>query len=144
MLFGLLLQVPGLVLGILLAPILSRSSWYVEFLYPWGIARWAHFLLISHASKKERDDDKNRGFHSRTVEQKIEVVPGKVYIHPIPQWLDNVGYLVVCLPDARTEENTSDVKIRVEDDTDPIVALMIDCGEASATIRAIELIKQYH
>jgi glyoxylase-like metal-dependent hydrolase (beta-lactamase superfamily II) len=143
MLGTLLLQVPALLLGLLLAPILQRSSWYVEFLYPWGIARWAHFLLISQNAKTNRADDKNRGFHSRTIEQKTEVVPGRVYIHPIPQWLDNVGYLVVCLPRPKSERNQN-VTITIEDQTDPIVALMIDCGEADATIRAVELIQEYH
>lgn len=139
----LFMQVPGLILGLLLAPILMRSAWYVEFLYPWSIARWAHFLLISQSSKRGRDDDKNRGFHSRTVEQKIEVVPGRVYIHPIPQWLDNVGYLVVCLPRPKTE-NKGAVKITMEDETDPIIALMIDCGDADATVRAVGLIQEFH
>ena len=143
LLVTLVLQVPGLVLGLLLAPILSRNAWYVEFLYPWGIARWAHFFLMSRASKRGRVVDKNRGFHSRTVEQKIEVVPGRVYIHPIPQWVDNIGYLVICLPPSNTEHR-SGVKITVEHDTDPIVALMIDCGEASAVVRAIELIQKFH
>jgi glyoxylase-like metal-dependent hydrolase (beta-lactamase superfamily II) len=143
MILTLLIQVPTLVLGLLLAPILQRSSWYVQFLYPWGVARWAHFLLIRHAPHKGRGDDKNRGFHSRTLEQRVEVVPGRVYIHLIPQWLDNVGYLVICLPRPRTE-NTGAVKITVSDDTDPIVAFMIDCGDAQATIRAIEMIKEHH
>jgi glyoxylase-like metal-dependent hydrolase (beta-lactamase superfamily II) len=77
------------------------------------------------------------------VEQKIEVVPGRVYIHSIPQWLDNVGYLIVCLPRPKTEQKSA-VKITVEDDTDPIVAVMIDCGEAQATVRAVELIQKFH
>ena len=143
MLMTLLLQVPTLVVGFLLAPILSRSSWYVEFLYPWDIARWAHFLLIRNAPKKDRDDDKNRGFHSRTLEQRVEVVPGRVYIHLIPQWLDNIGYLVVCLPQAKSEDHGS-VNISVLDESNPIVAFMIDCGDAKATIRAIDLIKDHH
>ena len=88
MLATLMLQAPTLLLGLLLSPILSRSAWYVEFLYPWDFARWAHFYLMKTTNKKgSRDDDKNRGFHSRTVEQRIEVVPGRVYIHPLPQWL---------------------------------------------------------
>mmetsp|Transcript_14776 Transcript_14776/g.23282 ORF Transcript_14776/g.23282 Transcript_14776/m.23282 type:complete len:778 (-) Transcript_14776:24-2357(-) len=143
MLFTLLIQVPTLVLGLVLAPILQRSSWYVQFLYPWGIARWAHLLLIRHAPRKGRGDDKNRGFHSRTLEQRVEVVPGRVYIHLIPQWLDNVGYLVLCLPRPRTE-NSGAVKITVSNDADPIVAFMVDCGDAVATTRAIEMIKEHH
>jgi hypothetical protein len=89
MLTTLILQAPTLLLGLFLSPILSRSAWYVEFLYPWDIGRWAHFFLMKASSSKKttKDDDKNRGFHSRTIEQRIEVVPGRVYIHPLPQWL---------------------------------------------------------
>ena len=146
----LLFQVPGMLLGLLLGPILSRGSWYVEFLYPWDIGRWAHMLLIQHASRGYKDDDKNRGFHSRCVEQKIEVVKGRVYIHPIPQLLDNLAYMIVCLPRPKTDQvvaQTNDKdKITVQDnsDPDPIVATVVDCGDAPATIKAIELIQQYH
>lgn len=144
MLATLMLQAPTLLLGLLLSPILSRSAWYVEFLYPWDFARWAHFYLMKTTNKKgSRDDDKNRGFHSRTVEQRIEVVPGRVYIHPLPQWLDNVGYLIVCIPKKNTEKKR-DVAITVEDKSECIVAVIVDCGEASATIRLVELIRQYH
>lgn len=88
MLVTLILQAPTLLLGLLLSPILSRSAWFVQFLYPWDIARWAHFFLIRSSSRRgTKEDDKNRGFHSRTIEQRVEVVPGRVYIHPIPQWL---------------------------------------------------------
>jgi glyoxylase-like metal-dependent hydrolase (beta-lactamase superfamily II) len=147
----LILQVPGMLLGLLLGPILVRGSWYVEFLYPWGIGRWAHMLLIQHAIRGHKDDDKNRGFHSRCVEQKIEIVKGRVYIHPIPQLLDNLGYLIVCLPRPKTgqvvsPQNNHDDKITVQDtsDPDPIVAIMVDCGDAPATIKAIELIQECH
>eukprot|EP00980_Cylindrotheca_fusiformis_P020711 scaffold7738_cov133-Cylindrotheca_fusiformis.AAC.20 len=126
---SLFLNFPGLVLGLILAPILQRNSWYVEFLYPWSIARWGHFLLIARSSRLSKAADKNRGFHSRAVEQRIEVVPGRVYIHPIPQWLDNVGYLVVCLPPARKGN---------------IVGLVVDCGEAEAVVRAVELVERFH
>lgn len=145
MLITLTLQAPALLLGLLLSPILTRSSWYVEFLYPWDIARWAHFFLIRiTSSKADKADDKNRGFHSRTLEQKIEVVPNRVYIHPIPQWLDNLGYLIVCLPPKATAENHGNVNISVEDTSNKIVAIMVDCGEAPATIRAVEMIQQHH
>jgi glyoxylase-like metal-dependent hydrolase (beta-lactamase superfamily II) len=149
----LLFQVPGMLLGLLLGPILSRSSWYVEFLYPWDIGRWLHMLLIQHSGRGFKDDDKNRGFHSRCVEQKIEVVKGRVYIHPIPFLIDNLGYLIVCLPRPKTEQviaqtanNDNDDKITVQDNSapDPIVAIMVDCGDAPATIKAIEWIQQYH
>jgi len=147
MLVTLLMQAPALALGLLLSPVLSRSAWYVQFLYPsWDIARWAHFYLMRNSpqfSQTPRDDDKNRGFHSRTVEQRIEIVPGRVFIHPVPQWLDNLGYLIVCVPKPNAETK-NDVTVTVDDDVESIVAIMIDCGEAPATIRTIDLIQQYH
>ena len=140
MFISLLMQLPMLVLGFVLAPILQRTSFYVEFLYPMNIAKYFHFLLIRHAPKGGgRGDDKNRGFHSRTLEQRIEVVTGRVYIHLIPQWLDNIGYLVVCLPDPKSEARNGTTTA-----TTPIVAFMIDCGDADETVRAIELIMQHH
>ena len=146
MVVTLLLQLPGLILGLILSPILQRSTWYIEFLYPLPIGRWAHFLLMkATASRRQKKrDDKNRGFHSRTVEQKIEVVPDRIYIHPIPQFLDNVGYLIVCIPEPSIERTENNTIIRVESMSDPIVALMIDCGDCPEVIRAIELISEYH
>ena len=145
MLITLCLQAPTIFIGLLLSPILSRSSWYVEFLYPLDVARWAHFLLIRLTSKySTKSEDKNRGFHSRTVEQKIEVVQDRVYIHPIPQFLDNLGYLIVCLPQSAKSERHEQTNISVQDSSGTIVAIMIDCGEAAATIRAIEMIQQNH
>ena len=143
----LLFQLPGLLLGLLMAPILARSPWYVEFLYPWGIGRSLHLFLLGRndsTSGKGKDDDKNRGFHSRCVEQRVEVVPGRVFIHPIPQLLDNVGYLLVCVPRPTSELINDTDKVTIHDDTDPVVALMIDCGDAIATIKAMELIQRYH
>jgi len=141
----LVLQAPTFVLGLVVAPIISRSSWYVEFLYPWDVARWGHFFLIRLSSKfSTKPNDKNRGFHSRTIEQKIEVVKDRVYIHPIPQLLDNLGYLVVCLPKRAGSEVLGAVRTSKRESSDSIVAIMIDCGEASATIRAIEMIQQSH
>jgi glyoxylase-like metal-dependent hydrolase (beta-lactamase superfamily II) len=56
---------------------------------------------------------------------------------------DNLGYLIVCIPKQK-KERKQDVTITVEDNTDSIVAVIVDCGEASATVRLIELIQQYH
>lgn len=145
LLVTLVLQLPGLVMGLILAPIIQRSAWYVEFLYPLPIGRWAHLLLMEASSKVRlgKSDDKNRGLHSRTIEQKIEVVPGRVYIHPIPQWVDNLGYLVVCLPQP-TIERTERSIITVEEGRDPIVGFIIDSGQCDAVVKTIELIQEYH
>jgi glyoxylase-like metal-dependent hydrolase (beta-lactamase superfamily II) len=144
MLITLLLQVPTLVLGLVLAPILQRSSWYVEFLYPLPIGRWAHCFFMGLSSKmKLKSIDKNRGFHSRTLEQRYEVVKDRVYIHPLPQWIDNVGYLIVCLPETTTISSRNSI-IRVEENKDPILGSVIDCGEIDAVVKAVEMIQDFH
>ncbi|VEU37634.1 unnamed protein product [Pseudo-nitzschia multistriata] len=137
-------QIPGMVLGLFMAPILNRSSWYVEFLYPLPISRWGHMLLMSFTSKmRHKAKDKNRGFHSRTVEQRVEVVPGRVYIHFLPQWLDNVGYLVVCLPEP-IPCGGSFTTVEKGSNACPPVALVVDCGEVDAVLRSVDLIQDFH
>jgi glyoxylase-like metal-dependent hydrolase (beta-lactamase superfamily II) len=139
----LMFQFPGIVLGLLMSPILQRNSFYIEFLYPLPIGRWGHFLLMSFTSKMRfKVKDKNQGFHSRTVEQKVEVVPGRVYIHFLPQWLDNVGYLLVCLPDSST--NKTSRGIGWDSKSIPPVGLVVDCGEMEAVVRSVELIQKNH
>jgi len=138
-----ILQVPGFILGLFMAPILKRHSWYIEFLYPLPIGRWGHFVLMSITSRMRRKvKSKNQGFHSRTVEQKVEVVPGRVYIHFLPQWIDNVGYLLVCLPGPST--SSSNGVIGNDKDLVPPIGLVIDCGEMEAVVRSIELIQKNH
>ena len=142
MYFGitLLFQFPGWVLGMIMAPILQRNSFYIEFLYPLPIGRWGHFVLMKFTSKmRHKVTDKNQGFHSRTTEQKVEVVPGRVYIHFLPQWLDNVGYLIVCLPKPSIYSSSGR-----DTGATPPVALVIDCGECEAVVRAVGLIQKYH
>jgi glyoxylase-like metal-dependent hydrolase (beta-lactamase superfamily II) len=152
-LVGLLLQFPTLVIGFILSPLISRSAWVIEFLYPLGIGRSAHCFLVSLMNSKNRrakDGDKNRGFHSRTLETSIEVIKERVYIHPLPQWLDNVGYLVVCLPLQIniTQVVSEDSPLgRISLATEPeerIVAFVVDCGDATAVLKHLELISQWH
>jgi hypothetical protein len=106
---------PTIVLGRLLSPILSRLYWVVEFWYPTSLGKFCHVTLVrwiqrtSRLQKGDPENDACQGLHSRALETRIEVVPGRVYVHVIPQWLDNLGYLVVCLPpkqSASTSQNT--------------------------------------
>jgi glyoxylase-like metal-dependent hydrolase (beta-lactamase superfamily II) len=151
-LVGLLLQFPTLIIGFILSPLLSRSSWIIEFLYPLGIGRSVHCFLVSlmNRSHRPKEGDKNRGFHSRTLETSIEVVRDRVYIHPLPQWLDNLGYLVVCLPNqpdiTQVDSNDSSLgRISVTHIPDRrIVALVVDCGDSTAVLQHIEQISQWH
>ena len=70
--------------------------------------------------------------HSDTLHQRIEVVPGKVYIHPIPQFVDNLCYLIVCLP-PNEESNGPAGRL-------PISGTLIDVGEAKRTLAYLECI----
>jgi glyoxylase-like metal-dependent hydrolase (beta-lactamase superfamily II) len=78
----------------------------------------------------------------------MEVVPGRVYIYPIPQFMDNLGYLIVCLPRPperdKKKATTPTTEVSDEEKNPPIVALMIDCGDAQATLKSLELIQKYH
>jgi len=115
-LLSLLFQFPTAVLGFALGPVLRRFPWVIEFLYPTALGRWIHLTLVGYVMRggggkgggvasggaAAKPHDKNRGFHSRTLEQRVEVIPNRVYVHPLPQFLDNLGYLVVCLPPETT------------------------------------------
>jgi len=147
MLLSLLFQFPGFLLGFLLAPLTRRSGWFIEFLYPSSLARWGHIFLLRlgarsrNASISVQVEDitgktgglllKSVPLHSRAIEQRIEVIQGRVYIHPLPQLLDNVGYLIVGLP--ASPHGSS-----------PIIAILIDCGEADSVKNQMNLIQKLH
>lgn len=124
-----LLYIPSFVLGFLVSPLARRTAWFIEFFYPFGIARWGHFLLVKSASKSKHSDAS--AGHSRTIEQRFEIVKGRVYIHMLPQLLDNIAYLVVCVP-----PSTSSLKT--------IVAFLVDCGDATAALNQMFEIRDVH
>ncbi len=72
------------------------------------------------------EEDRTDG-HSRTLHRRIVVVPDRVYVHPIPNFIDNVAYLIVCTP----EEKRSSL---------PVIALLVDCGESDRILRHMERI----
>eukprot|EP00804_Cyclotella_cryptica_P016397 CCRYP_004655-RA/>CCRYP_004655-RA protein AED:0.00 eAED:0.00 QI:164/1/1/1/1/1/2/488/859 len=81
--------------------------------------------------------------HSDTLHQRIAVVPGRVYIHPIPQFVDNLCYLIVCLPGsdasvAASMSNSNNMGAL------PIIGVLIDCGEATRTLAYIECIYELY
>jgi glyoxylase-like metal-dependent hydrolase (beta-lactamase superfamily II) len=63
--------------------------------------------------------------HSRTLHTRIVVIPNRVFVHPIPNFIDNIVYLIVCTPP------------REQRMTLPIVAVLIDCGEADRISRHV-------
>lgn len=81
--------------------------------------------------------------HSDTLHQRIEVVPGRVYIHPIPQFVDNLCYLIVCLP-----SNDVSIDANVANGNDvgalPIIGILIDCGEAKRTLAYLTCIYELY
>ena len=76
------------------------------------------------STKKGKDEN-----HSRCLEQRVELVNGRIFCHSVPQLLDNLGYLVVCVP--LTEETN-------------IVAFLVDCGDAKASHNIILDIQDLH
>jgi len=125
----LLLKIPSLLIGLLLPPLLHRFPVVVEFLYPLSIGRWLHLWAIRLGRKSSKPNDKSYGYHTRCLEARFEVIPNRLYIHILPQLLDNLGYLIVCLP---------------PNDGGKILALVVDCGDAQAVTRQTALIANLH
>lgn len=133
-------QAPTFLLGLLLAPLTSRVHWLVEFLYPFAIARWGHLTILRMGSNSRngvRLDENSLALpmHSRSIEQRTEVVKGRVYIHPLPQFSDNIGYLIVCVPPKSR---------RSKGPPSPILGILVDCGDATSVMDQIELIRDVH
>lgn len=84
------------------------------------------------------ENSKALPMHSRAIEQRTEVVKGRVYIHPMPQLLDNIGYLIVCLPpsSSRLKQSSSSSL--------SILAILVDCGDAVSVKDQLELIRDVH
>ena len=165
------LRLPTMVLGLLLSPLLNKFYWVVEFWYPTGLGKQLHFWMIrlSGGGRKRHGEniDANRGYHSRCIETRIELIPQRVYIHPLPQFMDNLGYIVVCLPPPSSPSSTAAAPQSSKEvtshgstlyidpsanDTDAlstktsIVALVVDCGDAKVILQQIDMIRElfYH
>ena len=95
--------------------------------------------------------------HSSTIHQRITVVPNRVYIHPIPQFMDNIAYLIVCTPpppplsSSSSNEDCDDEDDDEDDDManknkslPPIIGILIDCGESTKIIQYMEYIYSYY
>lgn len=148
---GLLLKAPIVLLTLLLSPALGRFNLIIEFLYPTALGRWVHLTLVKLMlkSRVRRPSDKNRGFHSRTIEMRVEIVPGRVYLHPLPQWSDNLGYLIVCVPKPKAAVEIKptplgNVTIVDQASDEPLVACVVDCGDAPTVKELLALISQVH
>ena len=159
-LVSLLFTIPQFIVGLLLGPLVKRQFWLVEFLYRWDIVGWGHIKLMEMAGKrngggnKKKDDNgsssvanlpkdpkkklKQLGLlgHSDTIFQRITVVPGRVYVHPIPQFVDNVCYLIVCLPEKTDLGSNGDKALNGL----PVIGILVDVGEAERTPAYIECI----
>lgn len=127
-----LIKFPTFIIGFFAQMLAQRFNWVVEFLYPTGVGRWVHFFLMrmSARSKNAKPNDKSYGYHSRAMETRFEVVRNRVYIHPLPQFMDNLGYLVVCLPPSSAQSQ--------------IVGFVVDVGDAQAVARQVSLISNLH
>lgn len=107
----------------------------VEHLYPFAIGRWLHFKLLKLSKGSKGNDQKFRlrEPHSRTLEMRVEVMKDKLYIHMIPQFLDNVCYLIVHMETRRHFAGCVGLK-----------ATIVDCGDAKALEHHIEVIQRQH
>lgn len=139
------LKLPIWLLSLLLGPFLGHFHYVIEFLYPTGIGRWIHLTLVRLVMHSKRPSEVNRNFHSRTIEMRVEIIPERVYLHPLPQFLDNLGYLVVCCPVVQEDIDSSAETPVVGTGANlpkelPIVAFVVDCGEAESVAEQVELI----
>jgi len=174
-----LLTFPQLIIGILLGPIVQRKFWLVQFLYRSNIAKWGHLKLFTMAAAQSNKNKKSSSStpstsgstsnattknllqvedsHSQTLHQRINVVPNRVYIHPIPQFMDNIAYLIVCTPPTlRDKTTTSSAKTvstppqpsasssSASSSSLPIIAILIDCGESTKIIQHMENIYEHY
>ena len=138
---------PIFMLGYFLSPLLNRTQFIIEFFYPFGFGRTVHLMICRMIQKSgirgTKASDKNRGFHSRSVETRIEVIPDRLFIHPLPQLIDNLGYLVVCCPDEM--EVTVINSTIVPSHTPPqIIAFLVDCGDSDAVMEQLDIISEMH
>ena len=152
-LVSLLFMIPQFIIGLLLGPLVRRKFWLVEFFYRWDTVGWCHVKLMEMVGNKNggstnKSKEPNREStaaslpkdpkkklkqlgllgHSDTIHQRITVVPGRVYVHPIPQFVDNVCYMIVCLPEREVAASV------------PIIGVLIDVGEAKRTLAYMECI----
>ncbi|KAL7551638.1 hypothetical protein ACHAWF_014820 [Thalassiosira exigua] len=138
---GLLLAAPQFFVGLLLGPLVRRNYWLVEFLYRHEVARWGHVKIMEAAgragggSQGKRDKrgkaKKKWTGHSQTLHQREVVVPDRVWIHPVPQFVDNVAYLVVCAPPPSAKSL-------------PLAGVLIDCGDSDAALDIVDRIYERH
>lgn len=122
----------------------------MEFLYPWGVARSLHITLLNWGAKK------NGSLHSRAVEQRTEVVKDRVYIHPLPQLVDNIGYVIICVPPPRNYTSSfahskfgkgkkqQKPKKRKKKSLAPVWCIIIDCGDGLSVLDQIRVIRDAH
>lgn len=116
--------------------------------------------LPSSRKKKGGGSGNTAVLHSRAIEQRTEVVRDRVYVHPLPQLLDNIAYLIICLPPPevrypltsrgkrsslspnRMSNRNSSTAADLQ--SIPIWAILIDCGDGPSVMEQIELIRDVH
>jgi glyoxylase-like metal-dependent hydrolase (beta-lactamase superfamily II) len=167
-LFGIVLvacKLPIVLVGLLIAPINSRITWLIEFIYPAAIGRWVHLWLMKWGQRFHGTttttttttvSTTNAGkYHSRCAETRIELIPQRLYVHPLPQFLDNLGYLIVILPSTSSGPSSSsseDVVVTVPaaatrihvttSHQNRIIGIIVDCGQADAVQDQIRHIRK--
>jgi glyoxylase-like metal-dependent hydrolase (beta-lactamase superfamily II) len=121
--------VPQFLLGLFFGPLIKRSNFLVEFIYPFGFIGRLHLFMV-HFIQKRQSGAKVNAPHSRATEQRFQVIKGRVYVHTIPFFLDNLAYLIIFCPPFGI---CSD-----------IVGYIVDCGDAEEVRRAVERVRYLH
>lgn len=125
----LICYIPQFLLGLLLGPLIKRSNFLVEFIYPFGFVGRLHLFMV-HFVQKRQSGAKVNAPHSRATEQQFQVIQGRVYVHTIPFFLDNLAYLIIFCPPFGV---CSD-----------IVGYIVDCGDAEEVRRAVDRVRYVH
>ena len=127
---------PQIMVGFVLSLIITKSDLLkltIEHLYPCGIGRWLHLWLLRFGDSSIKKDGTNNKPHSRTLETRFEVIKEKVYIHCVPQLLDNLCYVIVYLKERKNFGGMKEIKVTI-----------VDCSDAVALEKHLRKIQNQH
>ena len=73
-----------------------------------------------------------------TLQQRITVVEGRVYVHLILQFMDNLAHLIVCTRGPPPSEYSNDSDLSTS--SPPILRVLNDCTESDTILQHMEQI----
>ena len=125
---------PQLLIGFLIMLPFTRFDMMklvIEHLYPLEIGRWLHFIMTKSSDDASSSSDQKP--HSRTLEMRVEVLKNKLYLHMVPQLMDNICYVMVHMETRKNFTGCIGLK-----------ATVVDCGDTKALERQLKLIHHQH